>query len=364
MEVSREASVRVGSALRFVAIVAGVLAAAAPRTLAAAEPQYFLQYEKSKSIRATFSFEVHLPELTAKEWVLFAAQLPAITSQTDVQTVLLPGGKACRDYSHRNRALLRARVPANTSALQHTVVAQTVMQATLYSRHLMPRRAGYKYPQVVEPSEIERERSTTETALLDYSDETFQAWLRENRLRRRKKESDLDLGRRAFLAITRSMTYAYELKMDRRASHLCEADETDCGGMCVLFAAAMRANDVPARLLCGRWAKSSKQGAELNGVAYNQQHVKAEFFAADIGWVPVDLSSAVLHDKTDEGLQYFGHDRGDFLTVHVDPEIEVDTIHFGRKSFNFMQGFHYWVTGTGKLDDETMKLDWQVEVLP
>lgn len=364
MRSSREFRFNAGATWRCIAIVAAVLTAAAGRQLSAAEPEYFLQYEKSKSIRATFSFEVYLPNLTAKEWVLFAAHVPAITSQTDVRTELQPGGEPCRDYSHRNRALLMARVPATTASLHHTVVAETVAHATLYSRHLVPRRAGYKYRPPTEPSAAERERSTAETSLLNFSDETFQDWLREHRLRRKRKESDLDLGRRAFLAITHSLSYDYELKMDRRASHLCEADEADCGGMCVLFVAAMRANGIPARMLCGRWAKSSKRGAELNGVAYNQQHVKAEFFAAGIGWVPVDLSSAVLHDKTEEGLQYFGHDRGDFLTVHVDPEIEVDTIHFGRKSFNFMQGFHYYVTGSGKLDGETMKLDWQVEVLP
>lgn len=344
--------------------LAAVLSAARAAPLTAAEPTYFLQYEKAKSIKATFTFEIHLPNLTAKEWILFAAQAPALTSQAQVQTVLRPGGEACRDYSHRNRVLLRARVPASNKALQHTVTASTEMHATLYSRHLVPRRAGVKYPEVVEPSDAERERSTAETSLLNFSDETFQTWLRKHRLHRKRKESDIDLGRRTFLAITRSMKYDYELKMDRRASHLCEADEADCGGMCVLFAAAMRANDVPARLLCGRWAKSSKPGAELNGVVYNQQHVKAEFFAEGLGWVPVDLSSAVVHDKTEEGLQYFGHDRGDFLTIHVDPEMEVDTIHFGRKSFAFMQGFHYWVTGDGKIEGETMKLDWQVEVLP
>ena len=42
--------------------------------------------------------------------------------------------------------------------------------------------------------------------------------------------------------------------------------------------------------------------ALLSGVEYFQWHVKAEFFARGVGWIPVDCSSAILHDKTPERL--------------------------------------------------------------
>ena len=333
-------------------------------TSLAAEPAFVLETAKSKTIKTVYEFEIHLPNLAVEEWILFAAQAPNLPSQTVTKTVLSHDGEPARDHGPRNHAILRARVPATNETLKHTVSARIAVNAALYSRHLAPRKRGQTYPDVTEPSEAELERSTAETELLNFSDEKFQTWLRDEKLHRKRKEQNLDFARRTFLAITQSYEYDYAAKMDRQASHLCEANKTDCGGMCVLFIAALRANDVPARLLCGRWAKSSKPGAELNGVAYNQQHVKAEFFAERIGWVPVDLSSAVLHDESDEGLQYFGHDCGDFLTIHVDPEFEVDTVHFGRKTFAFMQGFHYWATGKGKLDGEKFTFNWQVEVVP
>jgi transglutaminase-like putative cysteine protease len=330
----------------------------------AAEQEFVLESKQAQTIRAVYSFEIHLPELTAKEWIVFAAQAPTSARQRDVQTRLLPGGEPYRDLSPRNRALLRSRLPATTDALRHTARAEIEYRATLYSRHLVRLRRGEEPPVVKPPPVAEREASLAETSTLDFTAKPFQAWLQEQRLHRRKRESELDFGRRVFLAVTRSLEYDYAARMDRKASHLCEAERTDCGGMCVLFCSALRANGIPARMLCGRWAKSSKPDATLNGVAYNQQHVKAEFFVADLGWVPVDPSSAVLHDKTPEGLQYFGHDRGDFFVVHLDPDFEVDTVHFGRKSFIFLQGFHYYVTGSGKLDGETLKLKWTVESSP
>jgi len=76
--------------------------------------------------------------------------------------------------------------------------------------------------------------------------------------------------------------------------------------------------------------------------------------------VPVDLSSAVLHDKSAEKTGYFGHDAGDFLTMHVDPELKVDTIHFGVKTLPWLQQFHYYATGKGKVDGARYTMDWKV----
>ena len=97
---------------------------------------------------------------------------------------------------------------------------------------------------------------------------------------------------------------------------------------------------------------------------FHMQHVwegeDAEFFARGIGWVPVDLSSAVLHDKTEAGLLFFGHDPGDFLTLHVNPDLVVDSVHFGRKEVDCLQGIAFWVTGSGSTDGQTIREDWKV----
>ena len=120
---------------------------------------------------------------------------------------------------------------------------------------------------------------------------------------------------------------------------------------------------MPARVLAGRWAKSSKPGAIVGDVQYYQQHVKAEFYAERIGWVPVDLSSAVEHDHSPAGLQYFGRDQGNFLTIHIDPLVQVDTLHFGRQTFTWLQGVHYYASGKGTLRNKVIDEQWRVNWL-
>jgi transglutaminase-like putative cysteine protease len=98
-------------------------------------------------------------------------------------------------------------------------------------------------------------------------------------------------------------------------------------------------------------------------VQYYQQHVKAEFYAEQIGWVPVDLSSAVERDRSPTELEYFGRDQGNFLTIHIDPLVQVDTLHFGRQTFTWLQGVHYYASGKGTLRDKTLDEQWRVNWL-
>jgi hypothetical protein len=118
---------------------------------------------------------------------------------------------------------------------------------------------------------------------------------------------------------------------------------------------------VPARVLAGRWAKSAKPGDRVGQMKYYQEHVKAEFYADEVGWIPVDCASAVMYDTSPQELRCFGHDAGDFLVMHLDPEIEVDTLHFGKQKIAWLQGLSYWVIGTGTLDQTADTSSWVVE---
>lgn len=173
----------------------------------------------------------------------------------------------------------------------------------------------------------------------------------------------MDFARRVFRAVTQGWKYDYQPGQDRQVSKLTAVKGTDCGGMCLLFTAALRANDIPARLLAGRWAESSRPGEAVGGVAYHQAHVKAEFFAAGVGWVPVDPASAVLHDQSKEGVRYFGNDAGDFLTLHIDSDLLVDTHHFGKKTLPWLQGIAFWVAGGGTFDKPVTTEKWEVRKL-
>ncbi|MBV9124563.1 MAG: transglutaminase domain-containing protein [Planctomycetes bacterium] len=173
----------------------------------------------------------------------------------------------------------------------------------------------------------------------------------------------MDFARRVFLAIRSGFSYEYRLGMDWRASAVAQARKSDCGGLSILFVSIMRANGIPARTLYGRWAASARPADQLSGAPYYQTHVKAEFFGNGVGWVPVDVASAILHDRSREGLRYFGQDAGDFLTFHVDPNLLLDTGLFGMQPLHNLQTPAWWLRGSGTLEPRSTSEDWQVRPL-
>jgi hypothetical protein len=328
----------------------------------AAEPTHAIVRHDAKHIKAVLEFEVDVPDAEVVEWTVFVPVPPSLPCQHGISAKFEPGGIDYTELSDRHRRLLRTIVPTKgKSKLVHHFAGKAEYEATLVARKLVERTPGTKYPSVPKLTAESRAVNLQTSPLYDFESATFTDWLKEEELYRRKNESELGFARRAFLALKSEFTYDYQAEMNRAASNVCEVGKSDCGGLAVLYASVMRANEIPARALAGCWAKSSKPGATLNGVRYNQVHIKAEVYVTDIGWIPIDLSSAINHDKTPEGLHYFGNDPGDFLTMHVDPEIKVDTIRFGEKTFNWLQQYHYYTYGKGKLTNTDYKITWTVE---
>ena len=125
----------------------------------------------------------------------------------------------------------------------------------------------------------------------------------------------------------------------------------------------MRASKIPARVLIGHWAKSEDPNPPSQGHVAHKCHAKGEFYAQDIGWVPVDLSGAVEFDKTPEGLRFFGHEKGDFLTLQLDHDVRYDSGLFGVKEVRRLQNARYHVKGSGDFKNVKIDHNWQVETL-
>jgi hypothetical protein len=323
-------------------------------------PSYRLVLTPSKTIEAVLTYRVEAPNLVAKEWIFFAPGAVELVRQTGVAAELTPGGQAADDLGPLKHPLLWARVPAVTEELKKRAEVIVRYRARLMAQRLERVKPGERVDPVPPPGEAESAAALAPTLWLDWESPVFQDWLVKSELHPLKDESDLAFGRRVFLFIRKQCSYEYRADMDRRASHVCQALRSDCGGLAALFSAVMRARGIPARVLCGRWAQSAKPGDRAGEMPYQQQHVKAEFFCIGIGWVPADLSSAILHDRSPDGLQYFGRDPGDFLVMHVDSGFEFDTIQFGRKRVEVMQNPVFWVTGAGTVDDHRILQDWQV----
>ncbi|MFO0797808.1 MAG: transglutaminase-like domain-containing protein [Gemmataceae bacterium] len=342
---------------RFTLALAAALAVAAQP---AAPPRHAVQAKDARRVTAVLTYHVNCPELKAKEWFVFAAAAPELPGQAGVKTTLSPGGAAAKDRSAFARGLVTARVPATTAELKTTLPIRVTYEATLRSRTLVALPAGAAAPAVEPLSAAERKLYLADHGDVNFEHEAFRKWLRDERLER-AKEGDIAFARAAFRRVRDTMKYAYAADLDRRASAVCAAGTSDCGGLAALYAAVLRANGIPARTLYGRWATSAEPDAKLGGVVYYQWHVKAEFYAAGVGWVPADPGAAVEHDRTPDGLRFFGTDAGDFLTMHVDSALAVDAGPFGPQTIANLQTPAWWVTGGGRADPRRTTEGWTVE---
>jgi transglutaminase superfamily protein len=341
--------------LRSAIVVASIALAIRPgrgqdaeRTSTAPESLYALVTTSAKHVRVDLTFEFVAPKVKAKEWAVYTIRLPELTSQTEVRSALSPGGHSARELRAAGRPVLFARIPVKGPKGRDGLTVRVEYEANLLARRLVQRQPGTKAATPVAPlPQKERRLALADGRQFDFRSPSFQRWLDAHKLRRAPKEGEIDFARRVFLEIKSALYPAHGVNLDRLASHVCTAGMSDSGGLSIVFTSALRANGIPARVSSGRWARDSEPGRN----AADEPHVMAAFFAAGVGWVPVDIGSAMILDKSSDGLEFFGTDNADFLIMHFDTDLEFDTVFFGRKTVEFVQGPVYWVTGPGSLDD-------------
>ncbi len=328
----------------------------------AAEPDLVLVGRQGKALTAVLEQQIEAPRLTAEEWILAIPVAPTLERQADVRTSHMPAGREVAEPNGRSRSLLRARVPVTEDSSRTKLTVRVEYTARLFERRLVPAGripSDFEKLPLVELSEAERAAYLRADAHHNFKDEAFEKWLAANRLRRHRGETDLAFARRAFGAIVERFEYAYP-PPPRDAVSTCTAAKGDCGSMCMLFSSILRASGVPARSCFGRWAQSSRDDEKLGGIPYAQYHVKGEFFAEGLGWIPVDPSVAVTQSGKIPAEQFFGRDSGDFFTQHLEPDVVIDTIHFGEQTIESCQLPPFWVRGSGSLEGLTTRDRWRV----
>lgn len=185
----------------------------------------------------------------------------------------------------------------------------------------------------------ERQDNLQHTFSLDFDAPNFQEFLKTNQFTKNAEESELCFAWRVFCALKKQYKYYWTQTLDRRASVTCRNHATDCGGLSYIFCSILRANKIPARPLIGRWASSDDREEDFNS-AY-KCHVKSEFFVNGIGWIPADLSEAISYRKTNPS-RFFGNTNGDFMVMHTNPDLILDTLIDGKKHIRSNPDFRVW----------------------
>ncbi len=344
------------------------------RNAAAHPPAFSIDIGQPHRMEASLALAAAAPRMKADEYIIFGPLPPETDAQSHIAYESTIKPVEVREPAGLHRPILMWRItPEDPSKKMVTLAIQYTLD--LAPRTLTAKPAGSTPaaapgatsgatpaadPRAKPLTTEERTSYTAPGYLADYDAVSFQAWLAESALRPTATETEIDFARRVFLFIKEKSTFEFHDKIERRASIVRKTMKTDCDGLTALFVAVLRANGLPARQMIGRWALSARKDEKLDGQDWQQEHIKTEFFAAGVGWVPVDMSLAVAYDKKPNSTRHFGLDIGDFVTLHIEPDIRVNTIHFGQKIVSLLQEPVFWVKGTGSMADAVARSDWQV----
>src|SRR5579883_289706 len=314
---------------------------------------YMIVRQPTDHVKATLTTTLTDPDEKVEEWYVYGPVAPRFAGQDETKTTLSHNAKVLKEFSPLKRELLFARIADAPKGIAPVLS----IEATLYSRKLCPRGAGVAAVPDLSPEDFKNYTRSSEN--VDFDTKLFQAWLDHTNLRRRKHERDISFARRAYHFIRHNFVYEFP-GGDGHATSVAERGTSDCGGLSCVMVATLRANGIPARVLLGRWAQSGAPPDKITGEIYGQWHVKAEFFAKGVGWVPLDMAAAVT-DKDRGEFAHFGNDPGDFITLCANQDIEVDTFIHGRFTGFGFQGVWWWEKGGG---DVKPKEVWNVTKQP
>jgi transglutaminase-like putative cysteine protease len=295
-----------------------------------------------------------------EEYALFAPRVESLPGQRVDKMSFEPAGEVVYEDGPGRRALTLSRITDGRQSVSSTLT----LEATLMSRRLRPQYAGEGVPAVADLTPEELRQYTTAPIRGAPDSAPVRQWMQNVGLTRRDEEGDLAYAYRTFQYIRHH--FRYECPVDDQSPvAVCTRGKSDCAGLSGLFIRLLRENGVAARALTGRFARSGKKydGRVVSGDNEGREHVRVEFFAKGVGWVPVELAAAVSVPHAAD-LTFFGNDAGDLVTLAHDPYGLTDTVLAGKQSSVACQSvFLYWRSSSG---DQKIRreITWTVTKLP
>jgi len=302
------------------------------RPVCAQKSQFHVEtYEEKRftiTVTDTFPYPSGVPRL-----ILIATVPPSLPSQKDLKLTMWYDQNQIGTPGKEGSSLHRQILSADINAAAHPAIT-LVYEGTLSKRRLAQ---GAPVSPVPDLTPDERQQTLAYTTMCDFNRPEFQVWLNEKSLHPQKKEDDLRFGYRAFCFVKDKYTYRHDENSGaetRTSCFLRTVDTLDCGEAVLELSAILRANSIPCRIKVGRNVvpdNTHEYGA--------QRHVKAEFYARSIGWIPVEVAGALgLPDTT----YTFGYDSFYFLTTHVENNMVFDTKYWGPRTMHWASVMRFW----------------------
>jgi hypothetical protein len=284
------------------------------------EGPYHVAVKAERRVRAVFTTTLEFPDFAATAWVARMPEPPTFEGQKAVRATVRGSGTTTlaevfrgTDEGPLRQPLLLARSATLEGAAPTRIVLEAIYDATVNRRALEPGPPD----QPVRPlTAAERRQYLAANERFDYKTRSFQRWLDQRDLRRRKGERDLDFAYRALEALTRSHRYVIVPGSEHSTTAVAAQGWSECTGLSLLYSGTLRANGIPARMLVGFMVDADGIPAELLArYGRHPGHARVDFYAEGVGWTPVDPASAIHHKLPEE---LFGEDRSFMLIVHFD----------------------------------------------
>ncbi len=325
-------------------------------------PQWKIVAADHQNIEARINYEVHTSTYVVNRWMAYLPEPPELPSQSNIKVTTKPKSKLMSEKSSLARKVRQFDIAVPNPSPASKLELEMTVQATLRTRRLVPLAMGETPPKVVPLTPTETKYYTSPGRDIDFKAKSFKAWLDKKDLHIDKAEQSIDFAERILQVIRDDYAYGYNLS-EKKASLCCDQGSIDCSGMSFLFVATMRANAIPARVLIGRLAMPRKADARPREQGYDQPHVRAEFYLADVGWIAVDASDANLM-KFRKVREFIGLDPGNMLVLHVDVDLKLPFPDQVQTAEGLQVTPGYWAHGKGVFDAKFGDSGWDLTATP
>eukprot|EP01114_Cavostelium_apophysatum_P013531 TRINITY_DN3296_c0_g1_i1.p1 TRINITY_DN3296_c0_g1~~TRINITY_DN3296_c0_g1_i1.p1 ORF type:complete len:1699 (-),score=536.14 TRINITY_DN3296_c0_g1_i1:50-5146(-) len=296
-------------------------------------------YKNTKKKDAKQLFRKPVP--TLDHFYVLAMIPPEMHSQSAVVNSLraLPNGFLTTD---------RKAFAISLGPEEKKVLAEMNFSISTRSSKLTPRYEGSRFVKEAFPLTPEEKKDFTRPSFeIDYNDKIFHEYVVGKSLFVGIfgfKESPVQFAHRTYTTIIKEYDYAFPTP-EIRLGELSKTRRGDEESLSRLFVAILRKNNIPARLLRGRFLKSKKAGKTImvngadTGVENQMIHCQAQFYVDEVGWIPVDVASFVRsknpkfnENRPETFVGGFGADRGTFLALCNEDRPFVEVPVYGPRS--------------------------------
>jgi len=309
--------------------------------------------------------EVRVPKLQAEYWLLYIPVPPLTSFQygskvwVQIQSLgAQPQPFTAAGVDDQGRELIQLTLPVS----DHPQFSQGLALSVFFEVNLVARELFFDPSvqlQAQAASQHELMICSSDLGRYHLTDQNFQQFIHAHGdlLYRNPQEiadQTIIYAQRVFHFLSEHFTVVPSADSDRNLHNIIRNKKSDAAGLSLLFCAILRCQEVPARLLVGRWVKDDPAPYTI-----------AEFYVDQVGWIPADIASMISFGKNKpknaQGrLPYFGEQPTNFVALHYDFDISVDTIKYGIQTLASMQTLPFWVSGTGTEDNKQSATKWKV----